>query len=367
MTQNGRPASTSLAPAPKGNRRAARHLAYATFTPADLEEVRALEDEIRGLCPIDSPSIEPAVSALAFLLWRRAKLYAYIDDVGVTRGRPDRATINPAFEALDRLERQVIETMRQLAMLPRQAAPSERNLTACLPSPPPTTERCPMHEEQFQKAAEELPQGAVEDGATPSEQLRLRAGPDAIVIRLGYELEPGRSELLVDTTGQPVDEGERVERAETPELTTIYRRITLRNQLGLPNRDCRARRQREGCRCLSQAIDALLDVQSVNKQWVRSVAKERHTVFVAGQKRVERDAKKPEKRAREAQDPKRSPAAATLDRADATPPAPPKKREPPHPLSIEADVAQGLICGDFVRLSVYTTAALPRFSEVAED
>jgi hypothetical protein len=130
-------------------------------------------------------------------------LYAYIDDVGVTRGRPDRATINPAFEALDRLERQVIETMRQLAMLPRQAAPSERNLTACLPSPPPTTERCPMHEEQFQKTAEELLQGAVEDGATPSEQLRLRAGPDAIVIRLGYELEPGRSELLVDTTGQP--------------------------------------------------------------------------------------------------------------------------------------------------------------------
>lgn len=61
------------------------------------------------------------------------------------------------------------------------------------------------------------------------------------------------------------------------------------------------------------------------------MAKERHTVFVAGQKRVEPEAKKPEKRAREAQDPKRSPAAATLDRADATPPAPPKKREPPHP------------------------------------
>ncbi|MDP9256002.1 MAG: hypothetical protein M3Q31_05540 [Actinomycetota bacterium] len=122
MTQNGREAATSLAPAPIGNRRAAKHLAYATFTPAELAEVRSLEDEIRALCPVESPSIEPAVSVLAGAMWRRAKLYAYIDEAGMTRGRADRATLNPALEALDRIERQIIETMRQLAMLPKQAA-----------------------------------------------------------------------------------------------------------------------------------------------------------------------------------------------------------------------------------------------------
>jgi hypothetical protein len=121
MPQNGRKAANSLVPFAKGNRLAAKHLAYATFTPAELEEVGALEEEIRALCPVESPSIEPAVSVLAGLLWRRAKLYAYVEAVGVTRGRADRATINPAFEALDRLERQVIETMRQLAMLPKVA------------------------------------------------------------------------------------------------------------------------------------------------------------------------------------------------------------------------------------------------------
>lgn len=121
MSQNGRKRAT-LVPAPEGNRRAAKHLAYAKFTPAELEEVRALEDRVRELCPVESASVEPAISVLAGLLWRRAKLYGYIDEVGVTRGRADRATINPAFEALDRLERQVIETMRQLALTPRAAS-----------------------------------------------------------------------------------------------------------------------------------------------------------------------------------------------------------------------------------------------------
>jgi hypothetical protein len=91
MTQNGPTASTSLAPAPRGNRRAAKHLGYATFTPAELEEVRAIEDEIRGLCPVDSPSVEPAISTLAGAMWRRAKLYAYIEETvsesaGMRRG-----------------------------------------------------------------------------------------------------------------------------------------------------------------------------------------------------------------------------------------------------------------------------------------
>jgi hypothetical protein len=55
-------------------------------------------------------------------MWRREKLYAYVQEAGITRGRADRATLNPALEAIDRIERQIIETMRQLAMLPKQAA-----------------------------------------------------------------------------------------------------------------------------------------------------------------------------------------------------------------------------------------------------
>jgi hypothetical protein len=122
MSENGRNAATQLEPAPAGNRRAATHLAYVTFTPAELEEVRALEDEIRAVCPVESPTVEPAISVLAGLLWRRAKLYAYLNEHGFTRGRADRATLNPANDALTLIERQVMESMRQLAMLPKDAA-----------------------------------------------------------------------------------------------------------------------------------------------------------------------------------------------------------------------------------------------------
>ena len=112
----------SFEPAPLGNRRAAKHFPYATFTPAELEEVGALEDEIRDACPVDSPSVEPAISVLAGLLWRRDKLFAYVNDNGITRGRADRATLNPTLEALAVIDRQILEAMRQLAMLPKAAA-----------------------------------------------------------------------------------------------------------------------------------------------------------------------------------------------------------------------------------------------------
>jgi hypothetical protein len=114
--------SNGLAPAPLGNRRAVTHTAYATFTPADLEAVRELEDEIRAICPIDSASVEPAISVLASLLWRRDGLVAYLAEHGFTRGRADRATLSPALEALDRIEKAIVDTSRQLAMLPREAA-----------------------------------------------------------------------------------------------------------------------------------------------------------------------------------------------------------------------------------------------------
>ena len=54
MSENGRNSATQLEPAPLGNRRAVTHGAYAMFTPAELGEVGALEDEIRDACPVDS-------------------------------------------------------------------------------------------------------------------------------------------------------------------------------------------------------------------------------------------------------------------------------------------------------------------------
>lgn len=61
MRENGRNAATQLEPAPLGNRRAAKHLAYATFTPAELDEVRVLEAEIRALLSTGT-KLEPAPS-----------------------------------------------------------------------------------------------------------------------------------------------------------------------------------------------------------------------------------------------------------------------------------------------------------------
>jgi hypothetical protein len=42
MSKNGRNPATQLQPAPVANRRAVTHGAYVTFTPVELEEVRAL-------------------------------------------------------------------------------------------------------------------------------------------------------------------------------------------------------------------------------------------------------------------------------------------------------------------------------------
>jgi hypothetical protein len=65
MTQNGSKRGANLGPAPKGNQRALRHGAFARFTPAQCDEVGRLEDEVRELVPLESPSVEPVVSALA--------------------------------------------------------------------------------------------------------------------------------------------------------------------------------------------------------------------------------------------------------------------------------------------------------------
>src|ERR671937_806564 len=100
MTQNGRTANTSLAPAPRGNRRAAKHFAYATFTPAELEEVGALEDELRALCRSTPRRSNQQSRPWPARCGGGLSSNAYVDQTGITRGRADR--------------------MRQLAMLPRE-------------------------------------------------------------------------------------------------------------------------------------------------------------------------------------------------------------------------------------------------------
>jgi hypothetical protein len=176
-----------------------RHGAYLTkLTPTENAELAAIADEIRGLTPVDSPSIEPAIGVLASLLWRQRRLLAFLDEHGFVRGRSDRTQLQPAVEHLAVVERQIITTMAAVAMLPKQAADlglslikleSQRRFDR---SRLTTAERVeldrllaksatydgdmPERDEQFQKAAEELLQEAVDEGATPSE--RLGCGPD---------------------------------------------------------------------------------------------------------------------------------------------------------------------------------------------
>lgn len=62
LTENGQRAATSLTPAPLGNRRAQRNGAYVSrFTAAELDEIRELEDEIRQLTPVSSPSVKSSL------------------------------------------------------------------------------------------------------------------------------------------------------------------------------------------------------------------------------------------------------------------------------------------------------------------
>ena len=112
-----------LEPPPLGNRRSAKHHAYVTkVTPAELAEIRELEDELRSLTPLDSDAIEPALSLVAGQLWRRERLFRDLNDHGVTRGRADRGKVAPALTALEGLEKQILEGLKALALTPQAAA-----------------------------------------------------------------------------------------------------------------------------------------------------------------------------------------------------------------------------------------------------
>jgi hypothetical protein len=121
--------STSLQPAPIGNRRAVTHGAYVTrFTPAELEEIREIEDELRSLAPFRSDTLEPMISVLGGQFWRRERLFRDLDEHGVIRGRADRGRVAPAVTALDALERQIADGLKTLGMTTKAAAELNLNL-----------------------------------------------------------------------------------------------------------------------------------------------------------------------------------------------------------------------------------------------
>jgi hypothetical protein len=106
----------------KGEQRAATHRAFISrFTPAEQAEIAELEDQIRELVPISSPTVEPAVSIMATQVWRYHRLTDYVAKNGLHVGRPDRERLRPAVLHSLELEKAILNSMRQLGMTPRSA------------------------------------------------------------------------------------------------------------------------------------------------------------------------------------------------------------------------------------------------------
>jgi len=102
-----------------------------------------------------------------------------------------------------------------------------------------------------------------------------------ILIRMGFD-----EDLLMRIDGQPDPPTRRLDddlAANPPNVQAneIVRRISLRTELGLPRRDCGARLQRERCPCLGRALDQLIGVQGVNREWVVSLSRQLHKETLA--------------------------------------------------------------------------------------
>jgi hypothetical protein len=139
---------------------------------------------------------------------------------------PIGATLNPALEALAMIERQVIETIRQLSMLPKAAADLGLTLAKTRqvthefdPDRLTDTERRTPNArnarrksggtvrllEKLGMLAAQIDSQKLDATVTDSERKLLDAGPGAIVINLGWALEDG-STTLVCNPGETVAE-----------------------------------------------------------------------------------------------------------------------------------------------------------------
>jgi hypothetical protein len=189
---------------------------------------------------------------------------------------------------------------------------------------------------RFDAAAEDRRRGNLEANATPSERIRLIAEQDAgvILVRMAFG-----GDMLVRTDGAPVEPVALEDLGPNPSETAraIAERIRLRSELGLKPRDCNALRQREGCTCLQEAIDRLLEVDGVNKKSVVTFAKTLHKQQAAADEKQKRElqakAKEANLRAKSAQKPQESkpPAVAIAQRPGTS--TKPQRRGRPDPLS----------------------------------
>jgi hypothetical protein len=196
---------------------------------------------------------------------------------------------------------------------------------------------------RFDAAAEDRRRINLEANATPSERVRLIAEQDAgvILIRMAFG-----DDMLVRTDGAPAEPVALEDLGPNPSETAraIAERIRLRGELGLKPRDCNALRQREGCTCLQEAIDRLLEVDGVNKKSVIAFAKTLHKEQAAADEKQKRElqaqAKEANLRAKSAQEAQESsPPPATPQTATVKRPGTSRKprrraeRERPDPLS----------------------------------
>jgi len=197
--------------------------------------------------------------------------------------------------------------------------------------------------DRFDAAADDLRRISLEANATPSERVRLIAEQDAgvILVRMAFG-----GDMLVRTDGAPVEPVALEDLGPNPSQTAraIAERIRLRSELGLKPRDCNALRQREGCTCLQQAIDRLLEVDGVNKKSVIPFAKTLHKEQAAADEKQKREleaqAKEADLRAKIAQEaqeykqPAKTSEAATVKRnRTSRKPRRWAERERPDPLS----------------------------------
>jgi hypothetical protein len=148
---------------------------------------------------------------------------------------------------------------------------------------------------------EELQRVVLARHATPSERALLAAAadPNAIVIKLGFETAPGRSELISRPAGaEPVAEGQIPDTSHET-VRAILRRVELRKDLGLPAHSCAARRPRQGCDCLEVTLD-VLGKGEPSKRDVTDAVTELHKPTLAEAKRLEREHRKRQAEAKRA-------------------------------------------------------------------
>jgi hypothetical protein len=142
------------------------------------------------------------------------------------------------------------------------------------------------------RAAKQLRGQEFDATVTDSERLALLAEQGAIIVHLDPAL--GGSQQMTTSFAEMVEadaRGARLQIADGPNRSEraekIRKRIALRVELELPHVDCSARRPLQSCRCLSNAIDRLLDSEAVARSEIVALARELHKQKRQADRRIE--------------------------------------------------------------------------------